>query len=100
MGNKTKIAIVVVAAALLAAGLAVYFHQPQKPQTTTPAAAAGIASGLTVSKVDGVSLDGKSLADCVNLIRGLAGTSVQLELVAPDGSRTNTVELTRRKLKL
>lgn len=66
----------------------------------TPAAAAGITSGQTVAKVDGVSLEGKSLAECVNLIRGPAGTIVQLELVAPDRSRTNVIEMTRQKLKL
>lgn len=62
------------------------------------AAAAGIATGLIVSKVDDVPLDGKSLVECVNLIRGPVGTTVKLELVSPDGSRTNTVELTRQKL--
>ena len=65
-----------------------------------PAAEAGVTSGLIVSKVDDISMDGKSLADCVNLIRGPAGTTVRLELVTPDQSRTNTVELTRRKFKL
>jgi carboxyl-terminal processing protease len=72
----------------------------QQAVPNTPAAEAGIASGLIVSKVDGVSLEGKSLVQCVDLIRGPVGTTVQLELVAPDGSRTNAVELTRRKLKL
>jgi C-terminal processing protease CtpA/Prc len=66
----------------------------------TPAAQAGITSGLIVSKVDGVSMEGKPLAECVNLIRGPAGTTVQLELVTPDRSQTNTVELTRQKFKL
>lgn len=66
----------------------------------SPAGAAGIATGLTVAKVDDVSLAGKSLAECVNLVRGPVGSTVKLELVAPDGSRTNTVELTRQKLKL
>ena len=66
----------------------------------TPAAEAGITNTLIVSKVDGVSMDGKPLAECANLIRGPAGTTVQLELVTPDRSRTNTVELTRQKIKL
>jgi len=66
----------------------------------TPASEAHISSRLIVSKVDGVSLEGKPLADCVSLIRGPVGTSVRLELITPDGSQTNVVELTRRKLKL
>lgn len=132
MGRKSIIAVVVSALLLLAAGLIIYFHQPQKPvrihprpgvtefagvgialrmdsQTdavivqeviaNTPAAEARISKGQIVSKVDGVSMEGKSLAECVNLIRGPAGTTVQLELVTPDRSQTNTVELTRQKFK-
>ena len=66
----------------------------------TPAAEAHIINGQIVSKVDGVSLDGKPLAECVNLIRGPVGTTVQLELLTPDRSRTNTVELTRKKINV
>jgi C-terminal processing protease CtpA/Prc len=66
----------------------------------TPAAEAHITGGMIVSKVDDVSLEGKPLADCVNLIRGPAGTTMRLELVTPDHSQTNTVELTRRKITL
>jgi len=72
----------------------------QEVIANTPAAAAGITKGLIVSKVDGVSLEGKPLAECAGLIRGPVGTTVQLELVTPDGSQTNTVELTRRKIKV
>ena len=50
--------------------------------------------------MDDVSLEGKSLAEYVNLIRGPAGTTIRLEMVLPDHSQTNTVELTRRKLTL
>jgi S1-C subfamily serine protease len=133
MGTKSKIAVVVSAAFLLAAGLIIYFHQPPKPVrihprpmvtefvgvgmqlrmdprihavviqgviASTPAAEAGVTSGLMLSKVDGLSIEDKTLAECVSLIRGPVGTTVQLELVTPDRSRTNTVELTRRKLKL
>jgi C-terminal processing protease CtpA/Prc len=133
MGKKLKIALVVSAAFLVAAGLIIYFHQLQKrarihqmPGITefvgvgialredtrihaaviqqiipnSPAAAAGITNGLFVSRVDGVSMAGKPLAECVKFIRGPAGSTVQLELVTPDRSQTNTVELTRQKFKL
>ena len=66
----------------------------------SPAAAAGITNGLVIGQVDGVPLEGKTLVECVNLIRGPAGTKVQLELVTPGGNQTNVVELTRRKLNL
>ena len=72
----------------------------QQVLPNTPASEAHITSGLIVSKVDGVSLEGKPLADCVGLIRGPVGTTVRLDLVTPDNSQTNTVELTRQKFKL
>lgn len=66
----------------------------------SPAAEAGITNGVIINKVDDVSLEGKNLVDCVNLIRGPVGTTVRLELVTPDHSQTNTVELTRKKISL
>ncbi len=66
----------------------------------SPAAAAGLTNGLVISKMDGVSLDGKSLTESASLLGGPVGSTLKLELVTPDGSRTNTVELTRQKLKL
>jgi C-terminal processing protease CtpA/Prc len=72
----------------------------QQVVPNSPAAEAHISSGMIVSKVDDVSLEGKPLADCVNLIRGPAGTTMRLELVTPDHSQTNIVELTRRKINL
>jgi len=66
----------------------------------SPAAEAGITKGMIITKVDDVLLEGKKLVDCVNLIRGPAGTMVRLDLVTPDHSQTNSVELTRKKLSL
>ena len=66
----------------------------------SPASEAGITNGLIVAGVDDVSLEGKFLADIANRIRGPVGTTVKLELVTPDHSQTNIVELTRRKLQL
>ena len=133
MVKKPGIAIVVVAACLIAAGLIIYFHQPPKPVRTrqgpqniefvgvgiavrmdsqihevviqqvvpdSPAANAGITNGLIVSRVDSNPMQGRPLAQCANLIRGPVGTTVQLELVTRDRSQTNSVELTRQKLKL
>jgi len=70
----------------------------QQVVPNSPAAEAHITGGMIVSKVDDVSLEGKPLAECVNLIRGAAGTTIRLELVTPDHSQTNTVELIRRKI--
>ena len=65
-----------------------------------PAAEAGITNSLIIARVNDVSLAGMNLMDVANRIRGPVGTTVKLELVTPDHSQTNTVELTRRKLQL
>lgn len=63
-----------------------------------PAAQAGLSPGLIVQQIDGVPTAGKSIDLCGYLIRGKAGTKVRLELVNPERTSTNTVELTRQKL--
>lgn len=72
----------------------------QQIVSSSPAAKAGLTNGLILSKVDNHSLQGRPLAECVNFIRGPVGTTVQLELITPDRSQTNNVELTRVKLEL
>ena len=66
----------------------------------SPASQAGLPAGLIIQKIDDVSTASKSLAECVNLIRGKAGTKVRLELVTEDGSKTNTMEITRAKFQI
>ena len=88
----------------IGAGLAID-EQTQQLKITivypnSPAAQAGLPVGFVIQKIDGVATADKSLAECVNLIRGTAGTKVRLELVDPNKSETNTVELTRQKIQL
>jgi uncharacterized protein (TIGR03435 family) len=66
----------------------------------SPAAVAGLSVGSVIQKIDGVSVADKNLAECVGLIRGQAGTKIQLEIVLPDENKTNTVELVRQKIQL
>ena len=66
----------------------------------SPAAEAGVTEGLMVGGIDDVSTRGRQLKECVDLIRGAIGTKVRLELINQDTHETNTVELTRRKIKL
>ena len=61
----------------------------------TPAAEAGLSGGNVVQKIDGIPTDGKPPQQCVDLVRGPAGSQVKLELVDPTRNQTNTVELTR-----
>ena len=64
-----------------------------------PASKAGLSGGLVIQQIDGTNTDGKSLKDCVDMMRGPAGSKVKLELVDPAGNKTNTVELTRGKVE-
>jgi CubicO group peptidase (beta-lactamase class C family) len=63
----------------------------------SPAAQTGLYAGLLVQKIDDVSTIGKSLAECVDLVRGPAGTKVRLVILDPERNATTTVELTREK---
>jgi len=65
----------------------------------TPASQAGLFPGLMVQKIDGTVTDGKHLKACVDKLRGGEGTKVKLELVDPAKGKTNTVELTRARIK-
>ena len=65
-----------------------------------PAAKAGLTAGLFVDKADGVSLKGKTIKDCVALMRGEVGTKVVLQIVDAAAHTTNKVELTRDHILL
>jgi serine-type D-Ala-D-Ala carboxypeptidase/endopeptidase len=63
----------------------------------SPAAHAGVSAGLVVQKIGDVTVAGKSLAECVALMRGDADTEVRLELLDPQRKQVNGVDLVRRK---
>jgi hypothetical protein len=63
----------------------------------SPAGQAGLAPGLRIEKINGISAQGKSVQDCLGLMSGLAGTKVDLEVVDPKTNEKKTVELTRQK---
>jgi carboxyl-terminal processing protease len=65
----------------------------------SPASKAGLSERLFIQKIDGTPTAGKSLKECVDLIRGKVGTKVKLELVDTTLSKTNTVVLTRAEVK-
>jgi hypothetical protein len=67
--------------------------------SNSPAAQAGLYSGLVVQEIDGIPIAGRDLIECVGLIRGTAGTKVRLKLVNPNLPETNTVELVRQRIR-
>jgi carboxyl-terminal processing protease len=68
--------------------------------SNSPAAQAGLSTGLVVQRIDDVPVAGRELLECVGLIRGTAGTKVRLELVNTQDSETKTVELIRQKIQV
>jgi len=63
----------------------------------SPAGQAGLSAGLLIRKIDGVSVEGKSIQECLGMISGQAGTKVRFEILNPEQKEANTVELTRQK---
>ena len=89
-------------------GIGIVLFKDQKSQklmvrgviTGSPADKAGLTEGLVLHTIDGMSTIGLQLKDCVERVRGPAGSVVQLGLLDPAGGETNMVELTREKIQL
>jgi carboxyl-terminal processing protease len=118
-----KWSIVVLVAAILVGAFFVVFHMRHHARPTitgigvmltmrdhalevmgvlpdSPAAKAGLHSGLIIQQINGSDVAGRPLAECVAMTRGPVGSTVQLEVVDPAKSETNLVELTRVKFSL
>lgn len=63
----------------------------------SPAGQAGLTAGLLIQKINGVSVEGKSIQECLGLMGGPAGTKVRFEMLNLERKETNAVELTRQK---
>jgi hypothetical protein len=63
----------------------------------SPAAENGLSVGMVIRSVNGMSVEGKSIQDCLGLMGGPAGTRVRLEVCKPAEATVRAVELTRRK---
>jgi hypothetical protein len=66
----------------------------------SPAAEAGLDGHFVIRKIDDALADGMPLKDCVDLLRGPAGSRVRLEVFDQDANETRVVELMRRKLQV
>ncbi len=65
------------------------------PIPDTPAEDAGIHSGDVILEVDGQSVEGLSVFEVVDLIRGPGGTDVELLILHPKASSPVTIVITR-----
>ena len=68
------------------------------PIDDSPAARAGIQAGDQLLQVNGTSLDGLSLDQAGELLRGKPGSSVTLTLLPVDSDKPRTVKLVREKI--
>jgi hypothetical protein len=65
----------------------------------SPASKAGLSIGLTIDKIGDIPTAGKSIEHCTSLIRGIAGTTVQLDLIDAAGKK-ESVKLIRERVQL
>lgn len=63
----------------------------------SPAGQAGLSAGIVIQKINGVSVAGKSVQECLGMIGGPTGIKVRFEIFHPERKETNTVELMRQK---
>jgi carboxyl-terminal processing protease len=66
----------------------------------SPAAEAGIRARDVITAINGESTEGMSEAQAAQLLRGEAGTSVELTIERPSDGTSRTLKLTRAKIKI
>jgi carboxyl-terminal processing protease len=66
----------------------------------TPASRAGLQSGDALSRIDGISMKGKSLREAVMLLRGKAGSEVRLSVFRRGERETLEMTLQREVIRM
>ena len=66
----------------------------------SPASEAGLVGRIFIRKIDEIPTSGMTMRECVERLRGIAGSKVRLEVFDADANEMRTVELTRRKLQI
>ncbi|MDA9794303.1 S41 family peptidase [Candidatus Pelagibacter sp.] len=70
------------------------------PIDDTPASKAGIKAGDYIVKVDNVQVQGKSLSEAVDLMRGLVGTEIELTVRRRGEKKALTFKITREIIEI
>ena len=66
----------------------------------TPASKAGIKAGDYIVKIDNVQVQGKSLSEAVDLMRGLVGTEIELTVRRRGEKKALTFKITREIIEI
>ncbi|MDA7638043.1 S41 family peptidase [Candidatus Pelagibacter sp.] len=70
------------------------------PIDDTPASQAGIKAGDYIVKIDNVQVQGKSLSEAVDLMRGLVGTDIELTVRRRGVKKALTFNITRKIIEV
>ena len=70
------------------------------PIDDTPASEAGIKAGDYIVKIDNVQVQGKSLSEAVDLMRGLVGTDIELTVRRRGVKKALTFNITRKIIEV
>ena len=70
------------------------------PIDDTPASKAGIKAGDYIVKIDNVQVQGKSLSEAVDLMRGLVGTDIELTVRRQGVKKALTFNITREIIEV
>ena len=70
------------------------------PIDDTPASKAGIKAGDYIVKINGTQVQGKSLSDAVDLMRGLVGTSIELTIRRRGEKKALTFNIVREVIQI
>ena len=70
------------------------------PIDDTPASKAGIKAGDYIVKIDNVQVQGKSLSEAVDLMRGLVGTDIELTVRRRGVKKALTFNITREVIEV
>jgi CubicO group peptidase (beta-lactamase class C family) len=63
----------------------------------SPASKAGLVKGMAIERINGLSVKGKSVADCLAMMPGPVGTEVRLDIIDSASSETRTVTLAKER---